>query len=76
MEIDEKKWKLALTNIIEDFAEDRELTFGQMFTFFCEMVCVHLQEDADEEDARELCKLLYELMVRFIELRKEGHEID
>jgi len=71
MEIDEKTWKIALVIGIKDFAEDLGLTFSDIHSFFCEFVSLNLCEDADEEDARELCKILYGMMVRGIEMRRE-----
>jgi hypothetical protein len=71
MEIEEKVWKTALVIGIKDFADDLGLSFGDIHTFFCEFVCLNLSDDTDEEDARELCKMFYQMMLKGIEMRKE-----
>lgn len=70
METEDLLWKKALILGIKNFADELDLGFDDIHQFFSEFVCLNLHEEADEEDARELSKVFYHLMIQGIEMRR------
>lgn len=71
METEDLVWKKALILGIKSFADMMDLGFDDIHQFFSEFVCLNLHEGADEEDARELSKIFYRMMIQGIEMRRK-----
>ena len=63
-------WKVKLNSQIIDFAVHKDILPSEMLEFMLNFIASLFKQNADEEDARELCRLMYKILIYEIKCRK------
>lgn len=69
-EDEDDRWKLGLIVGIKSYCDLYDISFHEIYAFFCEFIAINVLEEWDEEDAREVCRSMLEVMTKRIEMRR------
>lgn len=71
-----EKWHSELFDIIVDFGKKNNIYTDEMMEFMLRFSTIFINENADEEDLRDLCRIHYKFTLEAVKLSKKEKKND